>query len=102
MILFIGLSEVAQLDEQASLHAVELCGHRPVLLTGQLPLALVDILDCALIVTSFAGKIGESHIGICVGWLFLDDRFEHFRGLADTAGFVVAASQIEACCDLES
>jgi len=64
-------------------------------------LALVDVFDSALHVTSSLGEVSKSHVRICISRLVPDDSFKHLACLANTARFLMAAREIELDCDMK-
>lgn len=40
-------------------------------------LALLDVFESTLHVSSALGQVSKAHIGVRVAWLVLDDAFEH-------------------------
>ena len=101
LVLFVGLFKHALILQDSSLHAVELGGQGLVRVLGLVALALVDVFDSSLEVTTTLSEVGKTHICISVAWLFPSDLLENLRSFTNTTRSVIRACQIKSESDSE-
>ena len=70
LVLLVGLRQAANISQEATFHTEELGRQAVVGVFQVLGLALLNVVDRPLQVTSSLRKVGEFHVGICIAWLF--------------------------------
>ena len=97
-VFIVCLLELAHINEQACLHAVEFGRQAMVPVLQVILLSLIDVIQCAFQIATSLSKVSQLHIRISVARHLSNDTFEQLCSLVDPRGRLMAASDVKPQC----